>query len=60
MGTTNHKKGTKNTKFLEKTNLRKQGIVVTNDTNKSAALGTFKKNEQKLRFLVSFWLSSSE
>ena len=41
--------------------LRKQGIVVTNDTNKSAALGTFqKKNEQKSRFPVSFWISSTK
>ena len=41
--------------------LRKQGIVVTDDTNKSAALGTFqKKNEQKSRFSVSFWISSTK
>ena len=41
--------------------LRKQGIVVTDDTNKSTALGTLqKKNEQKSRFPVSFWISSTK
>ena len=37
--------------------LRKQGIVVTDDTNKSAAQ---KKNEQKSRFPVTFWISSTK
>ena len=36
--------------------LRKQGIVVTKDTNKSAALGTFQKKMGRNR--DSFWLSS--
>ena len=41
--------------------LRKQGIVATDDTNKSTALGTLqKKNEQKSRFPVSFWISSTK
>jgi hypothetical protein len=41
--------------------LRKQGIVVTDDTNKSTALGTLqKKNEQKSLFPVSFWISSTK
>ena len=41
--------------------LRKQGKVVTDDTNKSTALGTLqKKNEQKSRFPVSFWISSTK
>ena len=35
--------------------LRKQGIVVTKDTNKSAALGTFqKKNGQKSSLFLAF------
>ena len=39
--------------------LRKQGIVVKKDTNKSAALGTFQKKRKKMgRNRVSFWLSS--
>ena len=39
--------------------LRKQGIVVKKDTNKSAALGTFQKQKTKMgRNRVSFWLSS--
>ena len=38
--------------------LRKQGIVVKKDTNKSAALGAFQKNKKTGRNRVSFWLSS--
>ena len=38
--------------------LRKQGIVVKKDTNKSAALGIFKKKKKMGRNRVSFWLSS--
>ena len=37
--------------------LRKQGIVVTKDTNKSVALGTFQnktKNGQKLSLFLAF------
>ena len=34
--------------------LRKQGIVVTKDTNKNAALGTFKKNGQKSSLFFGF------
>ena len=36
--------------------LRKQGIVVTKDTNKSAALGTFQKKWAEIESL--FWFSS--
>ena len=36
--------------------LRKQGIVVTKDSNKNAALGTFKKKWAEIKSL--FWFSS--
>ena len=41
--------------------LRKQGIVVTKDTNKSAALGTFKKkNGQKSSLFFGFQASNRD
>ena len=44
--------------------LRKEikiGRVVTDDLNKSSAMATFqKKNEKKSRFPNSFWISSSK